>query len=409
MVFKKWLDTYRNWLLKRTGGDRDKAGRLEKRIWILSAAAAALLALIIVLIVFIARGGGGEPIETEVPMPTETAAPTPTPTPSPTPEPTPEPFDGDLNPLTGLPLPEGAEPGRRPTAIMLNNLRKALPMSGNADADIIYEILAEGGITRMLGVYYAPDELEKIGTVRSARTYYLEAALGHDAIFVHAGGSYIVYDEIKAWGLQTLDYVRGGSYAAGMAWRDEVRRKNVGMEHSVYTSGERLLATYEKTSIRTALREAYQLGWRFEEDAAPAAGEAGAPPFRAEKVSVPFVRGKSTIFTYDEATRLYTVDQYGEPFLDEQKDEPVRVSNVLSLNTDVAPVPGDREGRLNIRMTGEGTGWWAAGGHAVPIRWSKASRDDPFVFTLNDGTPLILAAGKSYICVVGATNTPEFE
>ncbi|MCL2031472.1 MAG: DUF3048 domain-containing protein [Oscillospiraceae bacterium] len=392
---------YREWIAKRAGGNAEKAARLEKRLPLIGAAALAVLAAVILLIVLLPGGGDPGPAETE-PPPEETAAPTPAPTPSPTPvptpEPTPEPFMGDFNPLTGLPLPEDAELGRRPAAIVLNNLRRALPMSGNADADVIYEILAEGGITRMLGLYYAPDGLEKIGTVRSARTYYLEAALGHDAIFIHAGGSYIVYNEIQAWGVQTLDYVRGGGYAAIMAWRDEERRRTAGAEHSVYTSGQRLLDTYARTNIRTEHGEGYDLGWRFEPDAAP---EGGA---EAERVSVPFTRSKSTVFHYDGDTGLYTVEQYNELFMDEQKGEPVAVSNVLSLNTDIAQIPGDSEGRLNVRMTGEGSGWWAAGGKAVPIRWRKASRDDPFVFTDGDGNPLLLAAGRSYICIVGVGN-----
>ena len=388
---------YREWIAKWTGGDAEKANNLQKRVLIIGAAALALLIAVIVLIVLLA-GRGGEPIETEEPPPTETLAPTPTPTPTPaptpTPEPTPEPFSGNLNPLTGLPLPEGVEFGRRPAAIMLNNLKKALPMSGNADADIIYEMLAEGGITRMLGLYYSPYELEQIGTVRSARTYYLEAALGHDAIFIHAGGSYIVYDQIRDWGVQTLDYVRGHGYATLLGWRDDYRRRNVGSEHSVYTSGPRLLETYEKTNIRTEHEQGYDLGWRYEPDAAPD-GTASA------KVSVPFTRGKSTVFHYDGDTKLYKVEEYDAPFMDEQKNTQVAVSNVLSLNTDVEQIRGDTEGRLNIRMTGEGSGWWAAGGKAVPIRWQKASRDAPFIFTLEDGTPLRLAAGRSYICIVG--------
>lgn len=367
----------------------------------------AVLCLALTLILTLAAGctKSSEPppvSEEPTPSPSPSATSLPKPTVTSLPTPTVDPALLGKNPLTGEVLPEDVPEGRRPTAIMLNNLKKALPMSGNADADIIYEALAEGGITRMLGVYYSPDALEKIGTVRSARSYYLEMALGHDAIFVHAGGSYIVYNEIKQWGVKTLDYVNGGSYTRLMAWRDEYRRKNVGSEHSVYTSGQHLLAAIEKAKVQTEQREGYTLGWSFAENSLPSGGTA------AENVSIPFTNKKSTVFHYDAATRLYAVEEYDKPFMDEMKDAQVTVTNVLALHTDVSPVPGDKEGRLNIRMTGEGTGYWAAGGKVVPIHWSKKTRDDPFVFTTEDGKPVQLAVGKSYIGIINMTAKPVF-
>ena len=77
----------------------------------------------------------------------------------------------------------------RPVAVMLNNLKAAQPQLGVSQADIIYEVPAEGGITRMLGVFQTLEGVGDLGSIRSARPYYLELALGHDALFVHAGGS----------------------------------------------------------------------------------------------------------------------------------------------------------------------------------------------------------------------------
>jgi hypothetical protein len=72
---------------------------------------------------------------------------------------------------------------------MLNNLKQALPQQGNSQADIIFEVLAEGGITRMMALYQDPSSVGFIGSVRSARRYYMELAAGMDAVFIHAGGS----------------------------------------------------------------------------------------------------------------------------------------------------------------------------------------------------------------------------
>ena len=123
------------------------------------------------------------------PEPEPTPTPTPTPVATPTPEPTPTPYNGPVSPLSGLPMGEEWV-NRRPVAVMLNNLKEALPQLGQSSADIIYEVPAEGGITRMLGVYQSLDGVGTIGSIRSARPYYLELALGHDAIFLHAGAAW---------------------------------------------------------------------------------------------------------------------------------------------------------------------------------------------------------------------------
>lgn len=193
-----------------------------------------LLALFLLLS---ACGGPGDPEATPTSAPTPEAAVTSQPAPAPTPEP----YDGPWNPLTGEPIGEDWV-NRRPVAIMLNNLKEALPQQGQSEADILYEVLAEGGITRMLGVYQSVEGVGKIGSIRSARPYYLELALGHDAVYLHAGGSEDAYAKIRQWGVDALDGVRGpymsNSDNGNLMWRDSERRKSYSLEHTVVTSGD---------------------------------------------------------------------------------------------------------------------------------------------------------------------------
>lgn len=141
-------------------------------------------ALLLALLCLTGCGKKGEPaskIEEPEPIPVEEPAPEP--------EPIPEPAGpAGINPLTGLPM-EPEYEQNRPVAVMLNNLKKAQPQLGVSMADIIYEVPAEGGITRMLGVYQTLDGVGNLGSIRSARPYYIELAMGHDALYVHAGGS----------------------------------------------------------------------------------------------------------------------------------------------------------------------------------------------------------------------------
>ena len=138
------------------------------------------------------------------------------------PEPQPEPKFPYTNPLTGEGLNEDIS-GKRPIAVMFNNLRKALPQIGIAQADVIYEIVAEGGITRMMGVFQNLEGVGDLGSIRSARDYYVSLALGHDAIYIHAGGSPQAYDAFDSWGITHIDFVNG-PYGK-MCWRDPDRKK----------------------------------------------------------------------------------------------------------------------------------------------------------------------------------------
>ena len=105
------------------------------------------------------------------PPPSETPEPSEEPSPSPTPSEEPPVVVTYTNPLTGMPMEEDTA-NQKPVAIMLNNIKAAMPQQGNSQADIIYEVLAEGGITRMVGIYHDVSDLGIVGSVRSARLYF---------------------------------------------------------------------------------------------------------------------------------------------------------------------------------------------------------------------------------------------
>jgi len=322
------------------------------------------------------------------------------PDPQPAPEDPPElPF---ANPLTG----EGCETDiskNRPIAVMLNNLKKALPQLGVSQADIIYEIPAEGGITRMLALFQDIDGVGTIGSVRSARDYYVSLACGHDAIYLHAGGSPQAYTAISNLGAAALDCVNG-PYEGTLYWRDQQRRKTVGMEHSVVTSSEKiqeLFPTY--TRLRQEHKDGFSFPWTFSEDAAPAAGR------QADTVTIQFSTYKTGVFQYDGDSGLYYVSEYGQPYVDGNNDQQVAVKNVLILNTDVSAIPGDSAGRLKVRTTGTGRGVFACGGKAEDITWSRASDSVPPAFQNAQGKPLELGVGTTYINIIGSTASYTLE
>lgn len=303
------------------------------------------------------------------------------------------------NPLTGLPIAEEQEV-LRPVGVMLNDLKEAMPQLGVGEADIIYEIPAEGGITRMLAVYQDPEQVEVLGSIRSTRPYYIDLILGHDAILVHAGGSPSAYSDLARWKVDNLDGVNGGSDAE-IFWRDQERRENVGYEHSMMTSGENIRNYLEESSIRRDHEADYRYPVQFSAEGMDLTGQA------AHQVSVRFSSYKTGLFDYEQKSGTYLVSQYGAPYVDGNTGEQVSVSNLLILKTRVSLLSGDSAGRLSVDLDGEGSGIYVCNGQAVNISWSKPTRTDPLTYTLEDGTPLTLKAGKSYVCVVSNDSPVE--
>ncbi len=358
---------------------------------------AVLTGLMLTAVLLSACGGGGGSSESsssgDGSLPDESSVPAFQPQPDLDPKPDPEPVLPYTNPLTG----EGSAVdlgAKRPVAVMLNNLKKALPQLGVSCADVIYEIPAEGGITRMMALYQDVSGAGNIGSVRSARDYYVSLAYGHDAIFLHAGGSPQAYDKIQKLKVSALDCVNG-PYEGTLFWRDADRKKNKGFEHSVLTSSEKiqeLLPTYSR--LRLEHESGFSVGWEFQEDPAPADCQ------DARKLTVPFSNVKTGVFTYDADSKRYLVEEYGAPYIDGNTDEQVAVRNVLVLYTDESVIAGDSAGRMKVRTTGTGDGLLLYDGKVFEIGWSRAKETDCFTFT-QGGQTKTLAPGKSYINILG--------
>lgn len=357
----------------------------------------ALAFVLAVLCILALVGCGGKEPPPAEPEPEEKTEPLP----PPEPEPEPEPYvPAGTNPLTGLPM-EPEYEDRRPVAIMLNNLKAAQPQLGVSLADVIYEVPVEGGITRMLALYQTVEGIEVLGSVRSARPYFVELALGHDAVYVHAGGSQEAYANLRSWKVDHMDGVRGGEDAK-IFWRDPDRRKNNGYEHSLITSGEKIQGYLDLEKFPTSHADGWSSLQAFAEDGTPAGGET------AEHVQVRFSSYKTGTFDYDAASGRYLVGQYGKEHVDGSTGDQVSAVNVLVLKTGMAVL--DDVGRLRVNTTGEGEGLFFCGGKTVPIRWSRKDRNSPFAYTLEDGRSLALGQGNSYVCILNQkSGTVEYE
>lgn len=329
------------------------------------------------------------------PPPTATPTPTPTPTPSPTPDP-----NKAVSFLTGE-LIDIETAKLRPYSVVINNLNKALPQSGISQADIYYEVLAEGEITRIIAIFQDFTSA-KIGPVRSTREYFADFALDHDAIFVHHGGSDGGYAALRNLKLNNID---GMKYDGTVFQRDPVRVKQSGMyEHSSYTAAERLKAQAEKLKFRLERAETITPMFMFfeEQTSYPDGTE-------AKRVNIPFSKAEDAHFIFDEATGLYDRFEYGKKHIDEETGGQLAVSNIIVQKTPISLIKGDTYGRRDVALVSKGEGYLFTGGKCVEIKWEKASHQESTKWFKADGAPLELNKGKTWICVIDTKLNPTYE
>lgn len=302
--------------------------------------------------------------------------------------------DRPINPLTGLHT--DYDVTQRPVAIMFNNIKKSLPQSGISEADVYYEAIAEGNITRVMGLYLDATHIPDIGSIRSTRLYFLHLAMGHDSILVHAGQSAETKKYMVENNIFSVDATTGrGEYF----YRNQDRIANkIPYEHTLFLKGSRLLELKSRLSRN---------GYRF--DADPTIehfyfNETDVTPEGkdATEISVPYVNAFVGSFSYDEETGLYTKYQYGSEHYDELYDTPIKVKNVIILYSDMSLIEGDEYGRSKVDFTKGGTGLYISNGKAVEITWTKPEFTSQLrLFNKDDMMPLYLNKGKSYFCLVG--------
>lgn len=305
----------------------------------------------------------------------------------PTPEPTEDLSMYAVNPITGVQNMDKANEGKRPLAIMISNIKKATPQFGITECDMYYEIEAEGGITRIMGIFADVSEIPSIvGPVRSAREYYVDLAIGYNAVFAHYGTSTTAQNRISKYDVDNLD----GMFLSKTFWRDAERKKTAGSVHSAVTSGEKLAAaiTSKKYSATGSIGNFFQFYHQnnFTQD--------GSLP--GTTVSAKFSGSTTAVFDYNAQDRLYYKSQFGAPHVDDDGKQ-IAVTNVIVLYTNIKVV--DDEGHLSVALS-KGKGYYFSGGVGKEITWSKGAVTNPIRYYNTDGSELTVNAGKTYVCIV---------
>lgn len=281
----------------------------------------------------------------------------------------------------------------RPYAVIVNNYPSAVKVHSGLDkAYIVYEFPIEGGYTRSLALYKDVSDV-KIGTIRSARQYHIDYALENDAIFVHFGWNHPAQDKETSLG---IDYIDGNSRDGSVFYRENP--VGLATEHTVYTNLASVMEYAKNTrGYRTTTEVKQPFKYSYDEISLNSYNDS----IQANSVNLPYSNSYNLTYTYDESSKKYLRTYNGNTHTDYFTGEQYSSKNIIIefVETGVVNNYKDTAGSnyLDLNNIGSGTGYYITNGYARKINWSKESVSAQTVYTYEDGTPLTVNDGNTFI------------
>lgn len=276
---------------------------------------------------------------------------------------------------------------KRPIAIMINNNHAAWPQSGLSDAFLIYEIMVEGGITRMMALYTQDADVDKIGSVRSSRHNYLDYAMENDAIYIHWGGSEVAYNDLSKLKLDRIDgMVYGNKYFK----TDSSLKRS--LEHTRFTSTKLLKEGIEKLNFRTTTSNGYLLNYTDEiVDLSKKEGSKAA-----NNITIKYSSYQTSSYVYNEDEKVYYRSMNGEKHTDLVTGDQYKFKNIIAYAVKYNKYGNDAKLK-DLQNIGSGEGVYITNGYNVPIKWTKESRSAKTKYTYLDGKEIDVSDGNTFI------------
>ena len=274
----------------------------------------------------------------------------------------------------------------RPYAVMINNISNVWGyQSGIQDAYLVYEIIVEGGYTRLMAVYKDVN-LDRIGSVRSSRHYFLDYALENDAVYVHFGWSPQAESDIKSLGVNNINFLSYNGYT-----RD--KSLNLASEHTAFTTTEDIKNGEDYYNYRTTSNQKSLLNYSADEIDLLSYNENQV----ANKIYIEYSKNRSTSYEYDSENKVYKRFQNNQEHIDYDTKNQYTAKNIIIYQVSNSTISGDDKGRQDIDNIGSGEGYYITNGYAIPITWNKSSRARQTVYKTLDGEELIVNDGNTFI------------
>jgi hypothetical protein len=288
--------------------------------------------------------------------------------------------------LTGLPV-DPAVNAVPVTGVMIENSTFARPQSGLKDAGVVFEAIAEGGITRFLALYQdtAPTN---VGPIRSVRPYYEQWALGFNASLAHVGGSPEALADMKTWGVRDLDQFANGGYYHRIATREA--------PHNVYTG----IPTLNQLEAKKGFTTSNYTGF-----ARKAAAPLKVPTAKTISLAISGPDYNVT-YAYNATTNSYLRNLAGAPHLDANSGTQITPQVVVAM---VIPYSLEADGyHSSYGVIGSGPVYIFQDGGVTTGQWSKSSNTTQLTFTDANGAPITLNPGQTWLTAVANTSKVSY-
>ncbi len=298
--------------------------------------------------------------------------------------------------LTGELVDEGIG-RRRPIAVMFNNVAKANPQSGINSAGVVIEAPAEGGVVRLMGIIENYDNLARIGSVRSARTYFVFMQAEFDPIFIHYGQCNYALDYLNS------DYCDNLNGVEGIGSKVYFRSTDRKAPHNAYTTAEGIRTGAQIKGYSMEYSEDYNGHFQFATDKEKTDMSSGA---NASKI-YPGYQNNKPWFEYNAEDGLYYRYQFDNKHIDDLDGNQVSCKNIIFeyceyehyYDTDY----------LYIHVIGSGAGKYFTDGKVIDITWKKESESGITHYYDMNGNEIKLNPGKTWICVIQTERLDKVE
>jgi len=304
---------------------------------------------------------------------------------------------------------------RRPLGVMIENHTEARPQSGLSSADVVFEAVAEGGITRFLGLFYCQDA-SIIGPVRSARIYFIRIleGFGKNPLYAHVGGANTpgpadALGYLSELGWSSYNDLNQFSVPFPNFWRDYERLPNRATEHTVYSSTKKLW-TYakEKRKLTNVDEDGVAwnknfTSWKFKDD------ETQDKRGTVAKIDFGFwdnlASDFNVVWNYDKVTNSYKRDNGGSPHIDKNTGKPITAKNVIVMFAKESPANDGYEGsHILYKVVGSGDALIFQDGKVIKGSWSKEDEISQLKFFNQNDEEVSIVRGQVFVEILPVGN-----
>ncbi len=281
----------------------------------------------------------------------------------------------------------------RPIAVMIDNNVDARPQAGINKAYMVYEIIVEGGETRLMALFKNVN-VDKIGPVRSSRHYFLDYVMENDAIYAHFGWSSFAQEDISEYKINNIN----GLYEDGTTF---IRNNARVAPHNAITSTDQLLASANKKGYRTTSDQRSVLKYTTDEVML----EDGQS---AIDVKIPYSSYNLVEYKYNEETKRYTRYSKGEKQTDWSTGDDITTKNIIITFAENYTLPnGGVYGCQELKNIGKLNGYYITNGKAIKITCEKADRTSKTIYKDLNGNEIDVNDGNTFvqICPINANVT----